>query len=149
MPSPRLFAGTFTRFSAPAPAANSTVPPTETMPESGCSRPAIDRSVVVLPHPDGPNRVNSSPSLDREADVVDGENPCGRVAVGRLFLAGASFLALAVERLDQILNFKHVGCPFDPRSILFEADLGPELVGDGDQHDKRQHHDDAQRRQAR
>jgi hypothetical protein len=63
MPSPRLFAGTLTRFWAPAPAANRTLPPTETTPESGCSRPAIERSVVDLPHPDGPNRVNSSPGL--------------------------------------------------------------------------------------
>ena len=61
MPSPRLLAGTFTRFCAPAPAANNTLPPTETTPESGCSRPAIDRSVVDLPQPDGPSRVNNSP----------------------------------------------------------------------------------------
>ena len=61
MPSPRLLAGTFTRFCAPAPAANNTLPPTETTPASGCSRPAMDRSVVDLPQPDGPSRVNNSP----------------------------------------------------------------------------------------
>src|SRR5574337_663291 len=34
--------------------------PMNTRPESGCSNPAIIRSVVVLPHPDGPRSVRSS-----------------------------------------------------------------------------------------
>jgi hypothetical protein len=54
-------AGTFTRFCAPAPAANNTLPPTDTTPASGCSSPAMDRNVVDLPQPDGPNSVNNSP----------------------------------------------------------------------------------------
>src|SRR5882672_6531905 len=32
-------------------------------PQSGCWKPAIDIRVVVLPHPLGPSRVSSSPSL--------------------------------------------------------------------------------------
>jgi hypothetical protein len=32
------------------------------VPESGRSSPAIDRSVVVLPQPDGPSSVNMAPS---------------------------------------------------------------------------------------
>src|SRR3954468_5300720 len=54
MPSARLLAGTLTRLSVPGPAANNTLPPTDTTPESGRSRPAIDRSVVDFPQPDGP-----------------------------------------------------------------------------------------------
>src|SRR5690348_5454587 len=61
IPSPRRLAGTFTRFFPVPPAANNTLPPTDTTPESGCSRPAIDRNVVDLPQPDGPSRVNNSP----------------------------------------------------------------------------------------
>ena len=33
------------------------------LPVVGRSKPAISRNVVVLPHPDGPNRVRNSPSL--------------------------------------------------------------------------------------
>ena len=82
MPSPRSLAGTFTLLSTAGPAANSTLPPTGRRPSPAVSRPAIERSVVVLPQPDGPSRVNSSPGFDLEADVVDGEHPRS-IAVGR------------------------------------------------------------------
>src|ERR1700694_5280577 len=39
-----------------------TVPATSISPELGRSSPAIERSVVVLPQPDGPSSVNSLPS---------------------------------------------------------------------------------------
>ena len=41
------------------------------MPPSGCSKPAISRSVVVLPEPDGPSIVKNSPCGDLEVDAVD------------------------------------------------------------------------------
>jgi hypothetical protein len=41
---------------------NRTRPETTISPASGRSRPAMHRSVVVLPHPDGPSRVNISPT---------------------------------------------------------------------------------------
>src|SRR5260370_12112784 len=45
---------------------DSTLPPTRTSPASGSIRPAIIRSVVVLPHPDGPSRqMNSACSTER------------------------------------------------------------------------------------
>ena len=50
MPMPRRSAGT----STPGPC--STRPPTVTVPASGRSRPATQRSAVVLPLPDGPSR---------------------------------------------------------------------------------------------
>jgi hypothetical protein len=43
--------------------------PTAMRPVSFCSRPAIIRSVVVLPHPEGPSRVKPAVG-DRERDAV-------------------------------------------------------------------------------
>ena len=43
-------------------------------PASGCSKPAIMRSVVVLPQPEGPSREMNSPRLDREVEAVDGDD---------------------------------------------------------------------------
>src|SRR5689334_16179912 len=37
-------------------------PPSSTRPVSGCSKPAIIRSVVVFPEPDGPSSVKNSPA---------------------------------------------------------------------------------------
>ena len=42
-------------------------------PPSGRSKPAIMRSSVVLPQPDGPSRVKNSPASIAEADAVDGD----------------------------------------------------------------------------
>src|SRR5207249_4551208 len=39
------------------------LPPMKTSPSVGCSSPAIMRSSVVLPQPDGPRRTRNSPSL--------------------------------------------------------------------------------------
>ena len=52
-------------------------PPSSTRPSSGSSKPAISRSVVVLPEPDGPSSVKNSPLRDVQVDAVDG----GDVAV--------------------------------------------------------------------
>ena len=46
----------------PAAASLTTRSPITMRPESFCSRPAIMRSVVVLPQPDGPSSVSSRPS---------------------------------------------------------------------------------------
>ena len=43
-------------------------------PTSGISKPAIMRSVVVLPHPEGPNMEKNSPPGDRQRHVVDGSD---------------------------------------------------------------------------
>src|SRR5258707_862541 len=58
MPSPRWFGGTKT----PLPAEYTPSPPTTISPCCGRSRPAIERSVVVLPQPLGPSSVNSLPA---------------------------------------------------------------------------------------
>jgi hypothetical protein len=41
---------------------NMVLPPTSISPADGFSSPAIERSVVVLPQPEGPSSVNSFPS---------------------------------------------------------------------------------------
>src|ERR1700742_1455061 len=41
---------------------DTTLPPIEISPEVGCSSPATQREVVVLPQPDGPNSTTISPA---------------------------------------------------------------------------------------
>ena len=41
------------------------------LPAVGCSKPAISRSVVVLPQPDGPSSEKNSPLAIVQVDVVD------------------------------------------------------------------------------
>ena len=56
------------RFSggSAAPGRDSTRPPTVMVPSSGTMNPAISRSVVVLPQPDGPSRhTRSSCGMER------------------------------------------------------------------------------------
>ena len=49
-------------------------PPRCTAPAVGASKPAIIRSTVVLPEPDGPSIAKNSPSRDLEVDRVDGHD---------------------------------------------------------------------------
>src|ERR1700756_1762931 len=58
MPKLRLLGATKIFFAAE----NMSLPATSISPALGRSRPAIERSVVVLPQPDGPSRVKSLPS---------------------------------------------------------------------------------------
>ena len=48
-------------------------PSSSTAPVVGSSSPAIIRSTVDLPQPDGPSSTMNSPSFDVEIDVVDGD----------------------------------------------------------------------------
>ncbi len=57
MPIPRSLGGT----KMPLAESNTVVSPITMRPESGRSRPARQRSVVVLPQPEGPSSVNSRP----------------------------------------------------------------------------------------
>ena len=58
MESPRFSGGTWTRGEE----ANTGLPSMRISPDSGCSSPAMARSVVVLPQPDGPSSVRCSPA---------------------------------------------------------------------------------------
>src|SRR6478752_6435335 len=46
----------------PRPGDDTTLPPIEISPPVGCSRPATQRNVVVLPQPDGPSSTTISPA---------------------------------------------------------------------------------------
>src|SRR6476469_10409974 len=62
MPMLRRRGGTCT----PRSGAATTSPPIEIVPEVGCSRPAMQRKVVVLPQPDGPSSTTISPAAMRK-----------------------------------------------------------------------------------
>src|SRR5260221_14729330 len=49
--------------SAPCSGADTTAPPIRIVPALGCSKPATQRKVVVLPQPDGPSSVTISPAV--------------------------------------------------------------------------------------
>ena len=51
--------------------------PIEIVPSVISSRPAIIRSSVDFPQPDGPTSTMNSPSCDRQVDVVDGDDAAG------------------------------------------------------------------------
>ncbi len=58
MPMLRKRGGTWT----PSSGADINRPPMLTRPAVGCSRPAMQRSVVVLPQPEGPSNTTISPA---------------------------------------------------------------------------------------
>src|ERR1051325_4069015 len=62
MPMLRARGGTCT----PRSGAATSSPPIEIMPAVGCSRPAMQRNVVVLPQPEGPSRTTISPAAMRK-----------------------------------------------------------------------------------
>src|ERR1043165_256134 len=62
MPMLRARGGTCT----PRSGAATSSPPIEMLPPVGCSRPAMQRNVVVLPQPDGPSSTTISPAATRK-----------------------------------------------------------------------------------
>ena len=71
-------AGTRSRRCAPARRAGASSPPKSTRPSVGHSRPAMMRSSVVLPEPDGPSSASSSPA------PTSSETPCSAGGLNRL-----------------------------------------------------------------
>src|SRR3954453_4719208 len=121
IPSPRWFAGTLT-FGVDE---NSTRPPREMVPSSGISRPAIERRVVVLPQPEGPRSVNSSPSCtSSETWSTAKTRPRSSPFAAANVLTRSTTSSRAISL-----------CLLDP-------DARTELVGDRDEHDEGadQHH---------
>src|SRR5919197_3862549 len=98
-----------------------TLPPMSTLPSVGRSRPAIRRSKVVLPEPDGPSSTRYSPSLVRRSTPsTAGLSPTktlrtplvSTTAISRLLVSGVaadqSLLApLLEDRLDPGLRLGH------------------------------------------
>ena len=60
---------------------DTTLSPTRISPADGSTKPAISRSVVVLPQPDGPSRQTSWPCSIVQRHVVDDGD--GAVALGQ------------------------------------------------------------------
>ena len=58
--------------------ASTSSPRNRTAPDVGSISRSMQRPVVVLPLPDSPTSPNVSPSLDREAHVVDGRDDACR-----------------------------------------------------------------------
>ncbi len=50
------------------------------VPRVGRSRPAISRSSVDLPHPDGPSRARNWPGWNAEVDAIDGDDAAVELA---------------------------------------------------------------------
>src|SRR3954447_4673131 len=125
IPSPRSLAGT----RVPRSDEKSTRSATEISPRSGISSPATQRSVVVLPHPDGPRSVNSSPS---STSKLRSSTACTRPCFSLR------------DEPNVLTRFRIVSI-----SRLPDADLGAELVGDRDHHDQSSDHQHPERAQLR
>ncbi len=87
MPTRRCSGGTIVRSSTIV------LPPMETVPESGCSNPAITRSAVVLPHPDGPRRLRVAPAATSRS------NPASAGVDPNRLLTAEQLMALGVWSL--------------------------------------------------
>ena len=116
-------------------------PSSRIAPESGCSKPAISRSVVVLPQPDGPSIVKNSPP-----------------GISRSMPSTATHVAVALDELLEMDLAAHSRGP--PRSIVASAlERGARLLAaaEAPEHQARQHereqrddeHDRGQRVQRR
>src|SRR4029079_15892571 len=145
MPSPRSLAGMLTGH-RPSDPANTTRSSTVMRPESGFSRPAIERRVVVLPHPDGPSSVNSAPSAtSKETSCTANTRVCS--AAPALAALACLRVRLSASNVLVRLSMLSTGSPGGLVSLLPEADLCPQLVRDGHEHHECEHHDHAEGRE--
>src|SRR5690349_6379392 len=135
MPSPRSLAGTLVVRPSAVPD-KSTRSCRRIVPRSGRSRPAIDRSVVVLPQPDGPSSVNSWPSSTSKVRSFT-----AKTRYAPLRRRGAS-LSKLLTRFSMLSTGTFLGRGQEP---LAEADLGAELVGKRHQEGAGEDHDDPER----
>ena len=98
------------------------------MPASGCSKPAMSRSTVVFPEPDGPSIEKNSPSQIVEIDAVDGRDRPeaagettqvdGELVIG---VRHARTLLSEMSRVQQNLGSGGCRCsPSVPRLVPFE-----------------------------
>ena len=80
------------------------LPSSRIRPSVGCSKPAIIRSVVVLPQPDGPSIEKNSPLGIVEVDAVDG----GHVAEALDQINECDFAGHPVKSTDSDVEGGHV-----------------------------------------
>src|SRR5262245_7229701 len=133
MPMSRRAVGTFLR----RPALNTVSPPSTIVPAVGCSRPATQRNVVVLPHPELPSSVKNAPvgTSKLTPSTAATDSPLLRKTFCRSSTTSArSFTFAAITSL---------------RSHLLDAHAAGELVEQADHHDQHADHEDAHRRHLR
>src|SRR5256885_6237306 len=76
-------------------------PATSMSPDVGFSRPAMERSVVVLPQPDGPSSVNSLPS------GTSNETSCAALTTAPCSLAYSVNSACTLSTIASQLGFRN------------------------------------------
>src|SRR5262245_27777552 len=119
IPRLRLCGGTKIRRAAEA----TTRPRRAISPASGCSRPATRRSVVVLPQPLGPRRVNTSPrSTASDARSTAGVAPNSLLTPSRTRTVSRGSDSAATTRRSALLDHG-LG------DVLRLDDLGQVLLG--------------------
>src|SRR5690606_14080081 len=107
-------------------------PRRSTSPPSGCSKPAIILSVVVLPHPDGPRRAKNSPSaMSRSISSTASTRPAARLSTNSLVRAVS--LTAGTPGWDAVLRVVTSAPSVTPGSTWASApdeyaDLVPSLV---------------------
>src|SRR4051812_33000507 len=89
-------------------------PPIEIMPAVGCSRPAMQRNVVVLPQPDGPSSTTISPAAMRKLTSSTAGRPTANCLRRRETISSADiheFQSLPVPvNLVPLFDPLHVQC---------------------------------------
>src|SRR5512136_654144 len=81
-------------------------PPSRISPAVGATKPAIMRSVVVLPHPDGPSSTTSSPwGMSRSTSATAWESPY--VLVRPVSCSRATVSSQHPRKLDVAIGDQH------------------------------------------
>src|SRR5437773_3254332 len=98
------------------------VPPIRISPSSGCSKPAISRSDVVLPQPDGPSRERNSPCRTFRLTAFTAVSDPNRLVTARNSTShGRSPSAAAGDTVNcspQLPKFYGTLGPETPRGLL-------------------------------
>src|SRR3972149_2921390 len=116
MPTPRASGGTNSR-----PPARATIrPPIRISPSSGASKPAMSRSVVVLPQPEGPTSPRISPPAAASARRSDALPP----RRGRQELRGEAVRALRAQVADVHRDLAAAPLGGDVGVVVADGDVG-------------------------
>ena len=121
MPMPRRLAGS----------AVTSLPSTTTLPASGNSNPAVIRSVVVLPHPDGPRKVTISPSPTLRSKSCTATCPPKRLvmplssrrAMGRVLSGGRQRQATRTADVARPARRPMTASPRTPAQVMMKLTI--------------------------
>src|SRR5438128_4447536 len=95
MPTLRSRGGT----STPCAGAETSAPPMRISPALGCSRPATQRSVVVLPQPEGPSSATISPAATENVTSSTAAAPAAKIFIRRSTRSSEDMKNLVESRL--------------------------------------------------